>query len=167
MASQNRKDIIAALVSQIETEVTDLNLVTYDSDYYHSEGLSPGQYPACIILDGPAQSGTMICKTQELVMDLKARVIADIDTSDDEVRDFFEAIVDAVNTDISLGETCLSCLWKSDELVSIWPSGTRKFMDVAFAVTYWRDFVIPARVFILQEDEDYLLQETGDKIYSG
>ena len=139
MTSQARKTILAALVSQIETEATGFSLVSYDAQYHHSEGLSPSQFPACIIRDRRGRSDNFVSKTQGMILGLDINIMADGDTTDDELRDLYEAVIDAVNSDITIDGTCVKADWRSSDPPVIWPKDTHKFFDLALDITYWRE----------------------------
>ena len=137
MTSMNRKDIIAGLVTLLDAEVEGLGGV--DAETRSVAELSESGYPHAIVIEGPTRAGGFVTKTEQLFMTLKVEIYCDSDSSDNDLRDLSEAVIDAVNSDLTLGGTCIICNFMSMGRPQFWPQDSFKYIDVFFEVQYWRD----------------------------
>lgn len=138
MTSMNRKDIIDGLVTIIDDNVDGFNAVTKEVKHYGAE-IAATDYPECEVSEGPKEAGGFVSATEQIFMMTRARVYCDSDSTDDDLRDFAEAIIDAVNTDTTLGDTCVVCNYAGESQPSYWPQNSFKTLDVFFRIQYWRD----------------------------
>lgn len=137
MTSMARKTIIDALVTQIDTEVDAFNLVADEAT--HREELSPENFPVAKIKEGPTTPGGFVTKTEQLFLQVAVKILCDVDSEDDDLRDMVEATIDAVNTDTTLNGTCIVCNFNSVDEPQFWPLSSYKTTDVFFDIHYWRD----------------------------
>lgn len=163
MASQSIKTIKAALVTQINTEVSDFNLVT--DVLRHSDHYGSGKYPICIIRLGGFTHNKNLTRTESIDVQILISIIGKQTTTSDEIEDLYEATVDAINTDLTIGETCIHAMTAEAEAAAIYPRDQKFILNAMILCTYWRDITGPTVFdFLLLESGNYVLLETGDKI---
>lgn len=139
MTSQARKSILDALVIQIDTEVTDFNLVT-DAPTFNMLGDIPEtSLPACIIESGTREPSYEVTSTVDYKMLVAMFIVCSPSTTDDELYDLDEALLDAVHSDITLDGTCLWCKEVMSDPPRLWPRGDRKTIEQRIQITYRRD----------------------------
>lgn len=138
MTSMNRKDIIDGLVTIIDTNASAFESVT-DEVRHSFTGIGATEFPVCEVSEGPTEPGGFVTKTEQLFMMTRARVYCDSSSSDDDLRDLSEAVVDAVNADTTLGGTCVVANFAGMTQPSYWPQDSFKTIDVFFRIHYWRD----------------------------
>lgn len=163
MVSQAIKTIKAGLITQIETEVTDFNLVTDKlrmMDHYPS-----GEYPVCVVRIGNFTHNRNLTRTEGIDAQIIIAILGLESTTSDEIEDLYEATVDAINTDLTLGGTCIKALTFQAEPAQVFPRDQRFALIGMIMVSYWREIEKSAiDSFLLLEDLDSMLQETGDRI---
>ena len=137
MVSQAIKTIKAGLISQIQTEVTDFNLVTDRlrmlSDY------PSGQFPVCVVRIGSFVHNRNLTRTEGIDAQIIIAILGLESTTSDELQDLYEATVDALNTDLTLGGTCIKALTNTAEQEQVWPTDQRFVLTSMIVVSYWRE----------------------------
>ena len=137
MTLQSRKTIIAALVSQIRTEVTDFKLVT-DIEKHQGQ-IATGQYPACLVLEGPDYVKHAVSRSNDIELDIGIVIKTqgdDIDTA----RDLTDAVIDAIAKDTTLGGTCMRVLAVGGASPFDWPENVPHTRRRVVRIKYRRTF---------------------------
>jgi len=137
MASQSIKTIKAALVTQIDTEVDGFKLVT--DVLRHSDHYGSGKYPICIIRLGGFAHNKKLARTESIDVQILISIIGKGTTTSDQLEDLYEATVDAINTDLTVGETCIHALTTEADMASVYPRDQKFILNAMILCTYWRD----------------------------
>ena len=135
--TQDLKDIRDALVTQIDNEVAAFNLVT--DDERHTRAYGSSSYPLCIVRAGNRRHSAFVTSPESIDIDMLIRIIGSGKTTADELTDMYEATVDALNTDLTLGGTCIKSVYVNADPPMLWPQDQKIIMDAMITVTYWRD----------------------------
>ena len=141
MASQNLKTIMAALVTQINTEVAAFGLVV-DATRTSTEYTS-SHYPVCEVLEGPSTPSDLITTYQLINQMIGIRILYKAkDTNTDASRDLQEGVIDAINSDLTIGGTCrFATLGESQwEAPLDWEAMEKHERRFTFTIQYRRDF---------------------------
>jgi len=136
MATQALKTILAALVSQLDTDVGALNYVTDNA--VEIDRIAPGKFPAAIITVGPSHISHAITSTNWITVLLNIRLATKSGQS--ELYDIWEAVLDSIADDPSIGGTCIKALVATSDPPVVWPKGELFFGDCQVEVVYERDF---------------------------
>lgn len=137
MVVQAIKDIRDALVVQIETEVSAFNLVT--DDVRHSEGYGSSSYPVCVVRAGNRRHSAFVTSPESIDIDIFIRIVGSEKTTADELTDLYESTVDALDTDLTIDDTCIKSQYVNADPPMLWPQDQKFIMDAMITVTYWRD----------------------------
>lgn len=132
-----RKDIIAALVTHLETELSPSRI---DGFPVMSNELSASDYPAISIYEGPSRVKRELTSTVDIELDLVIRMFTNQDDDLSKGRDLADALISAIENDPQLTDTCISCLAIDSDPPVQWPvkDGTHIY-DQLVTVTYRRD----------------------------
>lgn len=137
MTSQAIKTIKAGLITQIQTEVSGFNLVTDRlrmlSDY------PSGQFPVCVVRIGGFAHNRNLTRTEGIDAQIIIAILGLESTTSDQMQDLYEATVDAINTDLTLGDTCIKALTSTAEQSQEWPTDQRFVLISMIIVSYWRE----------------------------
>lgn len=136
MVAHARKTIINAAVTQIDANTADLTVSDVALD--HTK-VADGDYPIVRVERGTTNYNNFITVTQEGVLTIKVKVMAKAVTTDDQMDDFEQAIIDAINTDSTLGGTCISCFVLNSDPPDLDVANNYKYTIIRFAATYWKD----------------------------
>lgn len=135
MPSQVRKTILDALVSQIDTDVAALNFVT--REHRMSSDIADDEFPACVIWEGPTRLRHDITQETDIELDVACMIMVKDDP--DSAQDIWEAIIDSLNGDPTIGGTCLFCLARTGDPAIFWPvAGGTDFLSLGITITYRR-----------------------------
>ena len=138
MVAQQRKTIIDALVTQLETDVTDFGLVT--DKVLHSATIPTDKYPACIIFEGGDRKRNNVTSSQDFILDVAIRILTKDEDQDDISRDLMEAVVDSINGDLTLGGTCIFADVMDGDPPVQWPAKQGVHIrDMLLFIHYRRD----------------------------
>ena len=140
MPDQILKTILAALVNQIDTQTTNIAYTNYKPKFDAHQNMAPGKLPACIIYLGRSTTGHSITSTNEYNLIALVQIIVEPGTDDDTLYDYQKEVRDAINTDISLGATCITCLSTDDWAPSTFTSEQSKNVVLSYTIRYWEDF---------------------------
>lgn len=136
MVAHLRKTIINAVVTQIDANTTGLTVSDVPLD--HTK-VPDGAYPIVRVTRGRTTYNNFITATQEGFLTVDVRVMAKAVTTDDQMDDYEQDIIDAINTDSTLGETCLSCFVMGSDPPDLDESNNYKYTIIQFAARYWKD----------------------------
>lgn len=136
MVAHARKTIINAAVTQIDTNTTGLTVSDVALD--HTK-VADGSYPIVRVGRGQTNYNNFITVTQEGILTITVKVMAKAVTTDDQMDDFEQAIIDAINTDSTLGATCISCFVMNSDPPDLDTANNYKYTIIRFAARYWKD----------------------------
>lgn len=140
MPDQVKSTILAALVTQVTANAPTFGSVTYKPDFNQPTDLATSQWPACVFTVGPGVYNHAITSTTENVFQVLCEILVSPDEDDDVLFNLIEELEGAINTDISLGATCISCLLATAQQPDVWTRQSYKDASVQLAIKYWRDF---------------------------
>ena len=139
MTVQARKTILDAIVSRIETNIDDFNLVTAAPDFQLLDDIPVTSLPACIIESGSKTNDYTITSTFDYQLLVAIFIVCGTEAEDSDLYDLDEAVDDALNSDITLDGTCLWCLGVDSDPPRLWPRGTKKMIEKRVRLRYRRD----------------------------
>ena len=135
MVAHTRKAIINAMVTQIDTVA---GLTVSDVTLDHTKA-ADGTFPIVRVERGSTDYNNYITVTQEAVLTIKVKLMAKAVTTDDQMDDYEQAIIAAINTDSTLGGTCISCFVMNSDPPDFNEANNYKYTILRFAATYWKD----------------------------
>lgn len=138
MTSQSIVDILQALVTAIETDVTDFKYVTYKPDNQMFMDIPNERMPACIIEVFQRTADHHVTAQTHYELFLGIVSIVPVNTDDDVLYALDEQIQDCLNNNVQLDDTCIYNLEAGSDPPRIWPRDQRKMCFTRTRIRYQR-----------------------------
>jgi len=138
MVVQARKTILNEMVSQIDAAVAAFGSVLEGP--LGTNDLSNSAFPVCIVWPVGGAARSNVTPTQEFDTFFNVQIVVDSSSTTDTLLDLDEAVVDAINADVTLNGSCIFCDVRDDDTM-LWKRGSNKYILREYFVQYRRDFV--------------------------
>ena len=136
MASQSIKLLRAELVKIIRAGVLDFKTVT--ARYRHFEDFPDDGYPVCMVRLGAMTADTRITSIQRLFVPALIYIIGKPNSDEDDLLELDEDVIDTLNANKTLGETCIHIEVGATNPPDLWDS-LHKIIVRRFDIEYRRD----------------------------
>ena len=131
-------DINTIIANMAATLATVEGLVTVTTEEYAQPELDGANMPAVVLIQGPTRHGDFIARTQQLFTE----IMVDLRITDEDytlLNTLKERIIDAINSDLTLDDSCILCDYVMDTNPVKWPRSNCANSSIFYDIQYWRD----------------------------
>lgn len=135
------QDAAVALVQTLITAGT-INVASVDDTPFDRSKAADGTYPICRITRGLTTFPQLyITGTEEIHTDMLFTIVAKaVDTTDDQMFDICDKIVDTINGAITISGTAVAAYPMSISVPELVEDTNYKALRMVYSVQSWRDF---------------------------